>query len=797
WAKHYTTDNQNSETFIQGIKTLSEWLKESTNNNGLPFWIVGTISLLGLLTAIATLFVGWTGLFGLVLILILFIYAYSKKSKGSNSLSIREKDFINSGLSAPSRWDTENVANRLDKLIENLRDIKDADRVSQRLMLCRDSLNNLHERIDNLNKIREEWVSKLQTAPGFPKNNSNDFSSLYWFLINVRKWQDAHIQKDSSEAELSEVRKQYGEELSKINALFKEAKFDAVEDVSKGKAIFNELKKQENVRKEQTQLLEQKREQIEEQNRLEKRAEEKLLKIYQALEIHEKEKESVLELVKQLPDYKQKHKDHYAAEQAFSEKEDFLKNHSLYNQHQAEIDSLSVDQAQEQVNKYKETASQLEKIQEQITSIETRIQDKKRGHELEDVLTNKENALDSLDKLLEDNLSSATGDLIINQLKEETQNQNRPTVFKRANQIFNNITHGQYELKLDEEGEPKFKAYDTVRKLGQDLSELSTGTRVQLLLSVRLAYVETVESSIKLPLLADELLANSDDERAKAIIESLIEISRQGRQIFYFTAQADEVGKWLAYLQEQTELKYKIIQLDGNTNKSQDYSEFIPDLDKFNLLQAVPAPNGESHKEYGNLIHKRPFNVLIQNSSELHVWYLTEDVDLLYDCLKRDITSWGQLESYYRNNGRINNLNKKTFSRIQRKVELLQRFQELYRVGRSLPIDRDVLESSNAITDAFIDRVADKLDESNHDPKKLLKALRNGEVTRFRADNADELENYLMTEGYIDDREILKTEEIISNMHALISSFEMETQEAETFINRILEYAHVSRHDIS
>ncbi len=785
-AEKYKNYELSSETFSQGIKTLGEWIKEPISNNGLSFKLFLIISLVGVLTAIATFFVGCPGLFGIILIVSIFAFAYLKKDKGSNSLGIREKDFINSGLNAPSNWDVENVAKRIDELIENIRDIKDADRISQRLINAKNNLNRLQVRIDNLNKKREEWIVKLQTAPGFPENNSSDFSSLYWFLINVKKWQDAHTQRKSLEAKKSELEKQNTEELSKINALFQKSNLKTVTDVSQGKAVFKDLITQESTRKSQVQIIEQKYEQITVQNNLKTKSEQKLADIYLILDIKDKNKEQVLGLVNNLENYRQINDKYRFKQLDFASKERLLQEHSLYTKYKNEIENLSVDQAKEEANKNQEIANQLEQIQKEITSIETLIKQKKKGHELEDVLTKKEEALDNLNKLYENNLSLAAGDLIISQLKKETQNQNRPIVFKRANEILSQITNGRYELLLGEEGEPNFKAYDTILKLGQDLSELSTGTRVQLLLSVRLAYVETAESSIKLPILADELLANSDDERAKAIIESLIEISREGRQVFYFTAQADEVGKWLTYLQKQSELKYQIIQLDGITNKSLDYSDFMPDLDKFNLLQSVPDPKGKTHKEYGDLIHKLPFNVLIQHSSGLHLWYLIDNLDLLYACLKRGIKTWGQLESYFNNNGQIKNFDKEKYTSLKNKIEILKSFQSYYKQGRSRPIDRNILESSGVITGVFIDRVAEKLEESNYNPKQLLQALKNGEVSRFRADNADELENYLMTEGYIDDQQILEIEDIVNKMHALISNLEIEIQEVEDFINRIL-----------
>ena len=139
------------------------------------------------------------------------------------------------------------------------------------------------------------------------------------------------------------------------------------------------------------------------------------------------------------------------------------------------------------------------------------------------------------------------------------------------------------------------------------------------------------------------------------------------------------------------------------------------------------------------------------------------------------------------NKGRIQNFDESKFNKVQNKVELLKRFQELYRRGRPLPIDRNILENSAVISDSFIDKVADKLNELNGEPKTLLQALMNGEIPRFRVDNVNQLEQYLIAEGYIDDQETLETEEILINLQAFISNSEMEEKDAERFLNRVLE----------
>jgi hypothetical protein len=123
------------------------------------------------------------------------------------------------------------------------------------------------------------------------------------------------------------------------------------------------------------------------------------------------------------------------------------------------------------------------------------------------------------------------GDVLVEHVQDETIEASRPAVFQRANELLATITHGRYELVLAE-GKQTFRAYNTAKQKGFALDELSSGTRVQVLLAVRLAFVEQQEQGARLPIVLDETLANTDDLRAEVIIRSLIELAKEGRQIF-------------------------------------------------------------------------------------------------------------------------------------------------------------------------------------------------------------------------------------------------------------------------
>ena len=62
------------------------------------------------------------------------------------------------------------------------------------------------------------------------------------------------------------------------------------------------------------------------------------------------------------------------------------------------------------------------------------------------------------------------------------------------------------------------------RGASRDLAELSAGRRLQLLVAVRMGFVEEQERGVRVPIVMDETLANSDDASAEALIGAVVEL---------------------------------------------------------------------------------------------------------------------------------------------------------------------------------------------------------------------------------------------------------------------------------
>ncbi len=762
-----------------GISALSNWLQEEHSSAGFPAWTVYAMAAIAALTGISVFYAGWYGLSCLLLIGIVWWFARA----GNRITGIREKDYRKTGLDEPESWTVEKVAAKLDILTGDLALAKTREKNTVRAGDLKKQLEKLETQLDEIARTRNEWLEKLKAVPELPGDDLDTYMGLYWFLDRVKTWMVHHEKTNTLTTAGDILAESYRSELEKINLLFRQYSLPSAADAASAKALFRKSESDENKRKDLVKETESLNREIRAKEKQIDANESKLKQIYEKLEVETGHAETIRHLTDQLKDYKIAGTEYSFAERVYVEMKHKMESHPLYPGHEKEIENIGTVQAAEYFRQYSQDASQLAVLQEEITQIETRISDHKKGHNLEDAIREKEAAAENLERLFEENLSSVTGNLIIDRLKKETSEKNTSAVFKRAGQLLKKITRGRYDLLLPENGEPAFGAFDNTHQRGQSLNELSTGTRIQLLLAVRLAYIETRESVMKLPILADELLANSDDVRASAIMDALTEISREGRQIFYFTAQDDEVARWQSHLSGSGDDQFKIIKLTGSS-PDDPAPAGIPTVPAF--IHEVPQPGNAGHSEYGRMLGVHPFNILTGNPSELHPWYFMDDNERIYQLLTSGIRSFGQLESLVLSGEEINAVPEESWKKIREKVAVLTRYLELYHTGRSKTIDREILGNSGAVNPGFIDKVSALLQSLSGDPVKLVEALRNSQVKGFRHDKTENLEEYLVKEGFIDQRPKLSSEETTLLMNAFLSRQEIDPGMAESFLKRIV-----------
>lgn len=419
-------------------------------------------------------------------------------------------------------------------------------------------------------------------------------------------------------------------------------------------------------------------------------------------------------------------------------------------------------------------AAQAEELHRQIIEIQTLVQKAKQKSDLEEALAGQSTAEAELAAQRETDCDSIAGDLLCDLLDEQQRGLQQPAVLERARLLFGRITHGRYRLDISHagEGEPAFRAVETARARVLPLHQLSGGTRLQLLFAVRLAFLEMQETQWKLPLVLDETLGNSDEARAEQIIDAAIEICRQGRQVFYLTAQHDEVSKWRRRLKACGDVRWKYVDLAEVRNFST--LERVPAVD-YEALPPVELapPDGEDWLGYGKLLQV-PLPAPHNKPEELHLWYVVDDVQLLYRLLKRDINLWGQLRELIALDSLPGDCpeftgGSATIERAAARADLLDTVFRYWRIGRGKPVDRAVLEASAAIGERFISEVVQLAKEVGHDSRQLLAALADGRVPRFQQRNREKLQQYLGEQGYLDEADPLSIEAV--KERAKIESF--------------------------
>lgn len=450
--------------------------------------------------------------------------------------------------------------------------------------------------------------------------------------------------------------------------------------------------------------------------------------------------------------------------QAYRELNDKLREHKgalaalggQLGEHAAlgELDRVTLD---ERLEEAKGIAVNRDGIQKSITEIELSVDEAKKAHDLDDAIAARDAKAAALAKERERYLSEALGDVLRRWVAESSLDASRGEVFERANRCLVSFTHGALSLEIeqDDKGEVRFLARRSETSVS-GVDELSVGERVQLLMAVRLAFIEQHEVE-KLPLLLDEVLGTSDDDRAGVIIDAVIEIARQGRQVFYFTAQHDETGKWVGRL-KQAGMEYRVIDLGAVRGMGR--VERLPVEIIETPSRVVPEPGGMSHAEYGRALGVYAIDPRQEDLGRIHLWHVVEDVGLLHRLLERGFVTWGQIANVLRSGVALPGISPEEVARIRLRARMVGRSAELWRRGRGKVVDREVLEASGAVSEVFLDRVNELASSVGGDGHVLMERIKARAVSNFRADKAEELRAFLEEGGYIVDEAALRSDEI-------------------------------------
>ena len=410
----------------------------------------------------------------------------------------------------------------------------------------------------------------------------------------------------------------------------------------------------------------------------------------------------------------------------------------------------------EHLERLREGADRVSALSEEIAKIRAHVERASRGRDLEEARARCQRAGDALHRRFDEVMLAEAGAFMLDQVESEYIRTSRPAVLRRAEDWFARFTRHEFELAMGGAGgDGTFRARETATGEWRALAELSSGTRMQLLLAVRVAFaIEAEKGRTPLPLFLDEALTTADPERFGAVAESLRRLSEEGgRQIFYLTAQPAEGGYW-------AEAKPTVIDLAASRRAGRAVT--VPG--EVRLPPAAPEPpppGGLRPEEYAVRIGAAPIRPW-EPESGIHLFHcLRDDLPLVWRLLRAGVECLGPLVSLLESDEAALFLSADERALLRLRIEGAKAWIEAWRVGRGRPVDREALAASRAISRRFIDRVAELVGEVDGDPRRLLRAMDTGAVPHFRGRNRERLEEWLREHAYLDDEEPLDTSGLV------------------------------------
>lgn len=745
------------ERFRRGIERLEEWLREPASDAAgsgtgvVPRYVglAGAVVVIGLGAVLGSggAPLGWVvaGIGGVVAAAV-YLANRATGAVPASRRSDAERRFGRLDLPAPSAWSVDAVHAHLDALVQSWTDARLATAKAQEWARHADEAHAVEDERAALAARADELAEGLQVAPALKSH------SLLWFVQRLGAWQEARAAVEGAEEKHRTAERQRDRWRDKVRALVEPYGIDGITDQSDGQAALDRLRDEQQALDAARTDQENARQRLDQATERIGQIDATIDELFGRLGLEAGDEETVAEWCGQFEDYEAAEATLRRAERTVELERERL--HDLDGFDESML-TMSVEELERQKREAAAQAEQIDALSDQISRIRQQVEDAKTDHDLEEALAERESARQDLRRRNQHDLQRVVGQALADVVHERTRNQDLPDVFDRADELFRHITSDRYRLDLDR-AESTFRVVTDAGR-GLALRELSGGTKVQLLLAVRMAFVEGQEQGVKPPLVLDEALANSDDGKAGALIEAIRAVAAQGRQVFYLTAQSDEVAKWRRRL-EGTDTRLSVRELSGadaagvTLNGTGEGEALRPGRP---ASPDLPPPEELTH----DLLEDRldvPRWTPRNEIGQLHLWYLSDDVDLLYRAVTASYRRWGQLEGLAdREALSLIDLDAETYRGLEALARAVDQWATAWRVGRGAPVGRPALEATDAVSDTFIDEVAALAERVDGQAARILDALDDGAVKRFRSDKVEELRAYFRAEGHLTSRDPL------------------------------------------
>ncbi len=586
-----------------GMRLLVQWLSEADPqqtgaerpSSDLLMWVLACLAGVGSLAAAVT----WHPVagVGLLLALAIAVLLHRQKPVADSARPRRERDYAALGIEPPRSWSTAHVIEALDRLEQLAADIRVADRRAQWAEDARRKRQGLDDKRSVLDRDRVALAQRLGVAP------DADAHRLSWIGQHVSHWFDAFQELRGAEAERVSARAQLARAQTNTvcaaAAVRLSAPAHAAEALGLAASVEQCVQKHDAAVQRQKDAVHRQREAA--AARVHNQA--AIDAVFDSCECDRGNMDALKAFCADRSSYVETFEAVRLAEHDCDSAQHVLESDGLYEPTLATTDVIELNGKRAAAAAL---ASEHERLMTKSTRLRALVDQAKQQCEVEPALARQATAEEALRTARRRDLDALIGGALVKHVQRATRDHQRPRVFHRSRELFSAITRGRYQLEFEEPevgGDAGFRALDTRTRRGHALDELSSATRVQLLLAVRIAFVESQENGVKLPLLFDETLGNSDDHRAAAIIDAVITLAEGGRQVFYFTAQRDELAKWMSALDARA-ASHTVLDLAAR----RDLHGALPiDLSVGPVatptIAALPLPCEHTHDSYGTALH--------------------------------------------------------------------------------------------------------------------------------------------------------------------------------------------------
>ncbi len=735
---------ESRDSLIEARSCLRRWL-ELSSDSGLEGLLWGT------LTGAASI-AGWRVLTGTedgmqaeLLFLVLIAVGVPASLLGRFLMRYRamreaEQGFLDTGLALPLGWTVSEVETRLERLESEIEAATQAEISQARAADLRELLNAHRQHLDSVRQRLEAHADSLDL--GVKPRLEGSF--LTWCL-NLRDWQQAARQMEQARRQLEQAQGELKHISEHTCQVLEKHGQPAPEPLSARQlsALLHRLDPKLRRASGLHDRIGAQQRRIEELtgdiNRLRRQRSE----LCERIGIDPDQVEILHRRLEQLAHWREldQHRRQLRTEV------ERLRQRLIGEQELLDLASSGqLDTLERAGNEWQEQAGRRDELNRRIVELETRHAQILEQRELQALNLEREQARLALEEELDSHLLSRAAGTLVSEVMASHRNDNEPVALRRADEWFGRFTSHRYRLRL--EG-TRFSAVDTRLDHSRPLQELSTGTRMQLLLATRLAWIEQAEQGCEsLPVFMDEVLTTSDPDRYHAVVRAVQELAVDHRQAIYLTAQPDDARAWTEWAGDGPGPHV----IDMARVRAGQVAPLQLELPRADSTRGeIPDPDAMAPEQWAAEVGAGPIDPW-SDAGAIHVFHLLrDDLTLAARLLRLDLNDLGAVEGFLTSDSAERLLDASRIDRLALRIQATRLALAHWRGGRYCPLSAAALADSGLITDTFMERVQKLRETVSGHPGMLIKGLREGKVRRFRSDVMDQLEQWLSEAGYLPD----------------------------------------------